>query len=867
MQLPSLRWFGLTLALAALAACGGGGGGSTSGLKTPCTTGASKFCLASCNLGCSSVGCTVTQIAQNQQLELVFSLPIDPATVNGASVSIKTSGGESPSGSLLVSGNTLRFVPEVRVTGGVTYFGFRANENYILALPGGEGEEQSIRSTSGERLGASVLCNLSVSRGIIDPDGQAPTAKMISPTASQLESAPIGTTIVLEFSEIIDITPFNGATSATSPVQYRIRKTKQEGSKFVCDSQQPSIVLEGVPRAEIDSGRQIAVVTMKPAIQLPSRVCVEVEVTNRVKDLSGKAAVPTTFRFVTEATNIEDQFKSELFQNDGQLDKEVSSGRWFSGTAEPGLIGGDGIHGEFTPTDGVAVPGQQNTYEWNTDSQTISKDMFGKLVTVTDGVFRFTTFKLPKNTTILWKGSKPPRLYVRGSADIQGKMRLNGANQDGSFNAKTNTIGQPGTAGGVAGGVGGQGGDKGNGVNNGGGAFNGRAGDDVRLLAGHGYASRTPNTGGKGGLQFPTSGANIDITYNAFSAQFSGMTPAGGGGGGLDAEGNVGKAIRAPDPNPPTDLGPNSVAGIGFDPLPFPPPNNTLSSLDHFLVGGSGGGGAGSHVFFQVKGQNPSWIVGGGGMGGGGALGFRVGRDLAMSVDGLLEARGGNGFGYTVNDVSKGPPSPGAGGSGGSLILQVGGVPLLGGLLDTSGGKGSTWDLGASFQAVCFGGDGSPGLVRLEMETQPSAGMLGTTIPPAQAKHVGKLLDNDRLVGCQSKWYSTQMVFPPSFLHYVVEAEVNNVKKVFSDDPAKGIFAGRGAGQEIQFMVQGAKVNPTTGQPDPATIGPWREYVGPFSSETLDKDQATGFRFMLTFDRGTSNAKIVVKKVTLGYRG
>ena len=185
MQAPALRLLTLISTGLLLAACSGGGAGTSATLKTRCAPSApSKFCLASCNLGCSSVGCNVTEIAQNQKVTLTFSQPIDPASVNAGSVSIKTAGGEPPAGSMLIAGDTLTFQPEVTVIGGSTTFGFRANEVYVLALPGGLNEDQALRSISGDRLGEPVQCTLSVSRGVIDPDGLPPTAKLIGPPGS-----------------------------------------------------------------------------------------------------------------------------------------------------------------------------------------------------------------------------------------------------------------------------------------------------------------------------------------------------------------------------------------------------------------------------------------------------------------------------------------------------------------------------------------------------------------------------------------------------------------------------------------------------------------------------------------------------------
>src|SRR5690606_11724758 len=171
------------------------GSGSTSRLSPiRCTEGTSKFCLVSCNLGCSHTTCSVSENAQNQPITLVFSEAIDPSSVNPATVSLRTASGEPPIGDLLVSGSTITFRPKIEIQGGTTFFGFRANETYLLTLPAGSSGGQSLRSVSGDPLGALVSCQLLVSRGVIDLDNRPPVANLIVP--SETTNVSRGVTIV-----------------------------------------------------------------------------------------------------------------------------------------------------------------------------------------------------------------------------------------------------------------------------------------------------------------------------------------------------------------------------------------------------------------------------------------------------------------------------------------------------------------------------------------------------------------------------------------------------------------------------------------------------------------------------------------------
>ena len=65
------------IACVAIAALGGcSGGGSPAGASLHCSDG-SSFCIASCDLGCSGVGCALTQVAENQRLHFGFNQEVD----------------------------------------------------------------------------------------------------------------------------------------------------------------------------------------------------------------------------------------------------------------------------------------------------------------------------------------------------------------------------------------------------------------------------------------------------------------------------------------------------------------------------------------------------------------------------------------------------------------------------------------------------------------------------------------------------------------------------------------------------------------------------------------------------------------------
>lgn len=833
----------------------------------------------------------MTDIAANQPLKLTFSQDIDPTQIIQDVVSLRTPTGASPEGEWVVRGNVLEFIPRIRVAGGITNFGFANGETYLLTLPDVSATGQALRSTSGDPLSRSLSCSLQVSRGIVDLDSAPPRAKVLAPAATQ--DVPRETPIILEFSEIIDITPFNGATTATTPIRYRLRKTmpNPNGPGRVCDPNSSPILLEGIPVAENLSTRQVTVVTLRPAVNLPNQVCLEVVVTDQVKDLSGKAAEPTTYQFFTEIVFTGEASVDEVFASDSQLDKDVSSGSWGQGRALPPQVGGMGELGRFDLAAGKATS-DPKVFVWNTDNQTISGAFTpsGQPITVTDGIFEFTDFVLPVGTTLLFEGSNPAQIRVRGKMVVNGTISVSAPDMP-FYLAKTSSgpsgPGEQGGKGGPFGGSGGQGGDA---CQNTGAAaaYNGRDGNDVMLVNGHAYASAATGTGGGGSPLFPASGSTS--AFNIVSNSFCGQLAAGGAGGGYHQPGDEGVATFTKAGNTSANLSDDGgTPGIGFD-IGSQTPGSGVSSVDFFAVGGSGGGGGGSHPFMMLKGTN-TWTPGSGGSGGGGVLILRVGQDLEVSTTGRLESKGGLGYKIDASPVGNEPgesifnvPAPGGGGSGGTILLQVFGTPSLLGLIDTSGGKGGVLDTSSQasigMEARGRGGEGAAGYYRLETPGGASTVQLGNGIPVGGAKNVGPLLDSEDRGISQSKFYSTRLTFMPTFLRYEMEVTINGTPLFYTDDEDFGNtsspkyradYAGPAkAGSPVRFQVQGAKVSPVSGLPDLETLGSWFDAVNDPNGLDLNdhvdsegKQNATGFRFRLTYEPANKGDKIEVKRISV----
>lgn len=899
-----------------LAGCSGGSS-STAGANIPqpvrCPSG-DAFCLISCDLGCTAIGCSITEVAENQRLHFTFNQALDPQSVNNGSVSIRTATGEEPAGLLSVEGRTVVFQPSISVSGGISSFGFRRGQAYIVTLVGGA---FGVKSTSGSTLRTSFSCTIAATLGIQDADAAPPRAELIAPT--NLTEAPLDSTIVVRFSEVVDTTSFLQPVSASTPIRYVLRRSRvvAGGTTRECNVDSEAIQLEGLPVVQLEfvNGRPVTTISLRPTLALPGLACVEVGVTSDVRDISGRGAEESTFRFITTAGSSTDTLLTETFANETRMDVDVSGGAWANG-ARPAQLGGDGRHGSFNPANGV--DGGNGVFVWNTDSFTIpaTQTFDGQIATVQDGQFYFTDFVVPAGTTVRFTGSQPARIYVRGKVEINGRVQVNGVDQTAfncrnpvTTNPNNSTRGQVGSPGGPGGGRGGNGGDRclGNGPNppvvnpplpadyN----YNGRNGDDVRLTAGHAYAANVVGTGGRGAPMHPLHGLDASLvspinTYTA-GGVFNSNVGFGGSGGGFHSIGLVAANVPAvPNVNQTLPAAP-VAGGIAFDPLPLP--GASTSSLAHFLIGGAGGGGGGSHPFLGLSVNSTTfnadrWKAGGGGTGGGGAIAIRSGRDMVIGTTAVLESKGGAGAVYNGDNpatpaqdavnVASGPhwgiPAPGGGGSGGSILLQASRDLSMTGLVDTSGGAGSRTDgilpnsSTASLDIDNRAGSGAPGYYRFESGRNLGV-VTAASVPaydPARNAAALRSVDRDPASGSRSLWRSTGFVFPPEWLRYEMEVDVDGdgvTDRLYTDDPT--LAGGFGVANDplgpVTVMFQGARVN-SIGVPDPVTIRQWRFLVGDTLGVGINSDLPTGFRFQLIFNTALfPNA--VVKRLTVVTRG
>jgi len=565
-------------------------------------------------------------------------------------------------------------------------------------------------------------------------------------------------------------------------------------------------------------------------------------------------------------------------------------------------------------TAGTQIPAA-NTLSGVATTVTDGKYYFSDFVLPANTTLRFNATAGRPVPQIFVRG----KVEILGNIDISGadlsfwvpNFGLSNGLMVSDFNGRgTNLLigtivqGQPGTAGGIGGGRGGNGGRECNGAGDiqdppGSGIFihRGQPGQNVGIPGTHAFSVQAANTGGRGGPLMPAAGTTtvvpvlnqsaVGSPINNVRCQFS----RGGTGGAFMLPGGLpiytsGPVNPAPPAPQPVQLSPAPVAGPAFD-LTQPVPVG-VASLDHFVVGGSGGGGGGSHAYGTVTlpGGQDFYVAGAAGTGGGGTMAIRAGGNVTIS--GTLRSRGGGprqtvasgpvtiGSGLLINgDRQEAPPtaqtsdglagvtSPGGGGSGGSFLLQAGGDLTCSGTINTEGGPGSqTGNIVAvgtalaNFNVIAKGGAGSPGFYRLEAGGAVTFTGAGS-IPAFDAGvNAAALTDRDNITASMSKWRGTGQFFPPTWLRYELDVDIdgdNVVDITYTDSGAPGTQRANQDSDPVRIRFQGGLLNTAgTALRDGAVPGPWRDGVGSGAGPGIGLDSPTGFRFLLRFNRSVA---------------
>jgi hypothetical protein len=779
--------------------------------------------IVQCSLQCSDsvvapgqVSCGITNVFVNQEIRVAFTRPIDPNSISTNSfrlIEVVPNTGKTPAGTFTVDAvdpRILIYRPQVTFdSSGNPIFGLNQDSQYEFTIParGQPGElGPFITDPNGAANTTFLRCGLTASEDVRDISPGRPRATVFvrrvlgydaeeNPIVDPNESPAPGATNVwrestvrIVFDDVMNpATLANPVTGQSSHIQAFI---DADGNTADPSDQ---VAMNGTFTVTIDQRvPPSTTVVFTPAGGLPSSGRdlanprkVVISLSPQIVDLGRNPIInPGQVAFEPERILFDPLFVTEGFADATREDSLRTGGNWGSGVLTSGIGGGSGRLGDLIIPGGTII-------ELNTDSEDFSSitnpAIFNPaniierppppaVFTVEDGVFEFTRLRVDAGALLRFSGSNPARIYVRGVADIQGQIEVNGAGA--TLHASSSTNGGTGGLAGPNGGAGGRGGGRPNGsaftgVFNGlpiGGVPTGNGPVNVldpasyvgvNGIPGGGIAAPStvdPNPsfvgGGAQGLGWPQpTSANPSLhmpqdVFDISGLQFDPLAfceypipaaPGGGGGHAFDGGDGVPKfAQSSPVTRPP------SAAGGDVTALAVDDEVRKLTPELGFLRGGGGGGGGGASVQYTALNGAPLFfdctvpLIGtvlqimtyrahsaAGGGGGGGGLQVAAGRRLNLA--GSISASGGDGGSGTFPPEDPGAidlAQAGGGGAGGSVLLQSARIQIqaVPGRIDVSGGEGGegTGDLSTRPPSPSLGGRGSPGLLRMESPIVPS---------------------------------------------------------------------------------------------------------------------------------------------------
>ena len=822
-----------TLALSLLAGCSTGSESGVGGGQLFV-----RSCSLGCSDGSSGVPvtCQIQNTVQNTEISILFSEAVDINSVTSTSFRVSNvNNGTTPVGEYFLDPNNPRrvvFRPALTFDlQGNPSFGFDIDTPYQITIAGElhDATGPFIKSMVGRPNQSRLNCTIVTNDQITDPvpgppvvrvyadyvEGYVNNVPIINKVANALGSFDgQGTdgladnlvsrlalltdvhrtgSIYMLFLDVMNPATLVDPVENTSP--FITMRHDEDGDILTIADRSSPVIGTYVVSVDTELLQTLLVFTPDPSFlsagpNAPAnpRLTV-VDIPPSCVDLSFNSVTPANggglLPFVTEegsVTQIElPQAGGETFADTSLEDSSKSGGAWGTGRLNVDIGGGSGRLGEL-----IVRPGSPVVL--NTDSQIFplgnvadligNADMFGEYpetITVTDGVFEFSTLIIQPGGVLRLEGSNPARILVRGPANVTagGLIDLSGESP-GSHSSDVILpeveLGM-GSSGGAAGaGLGGWGADRWD--------FNpfGITPSPFIAIGGVDIPETTPEDnvgrdgegiggsllgGGVGGpmafTNFPDQNSLIIDPFSIGVLGAHGANPpfnrndggfecivnqigTAGSGGAYARDGGDGMAI-SPVPMATEPLGASNsqlptLGGSSF-PLGLAAPSEanagyTRRTLDWaqggaypgFLRGGSGGGGGGLSPYdaksgTTIQGCVPSdtleyaqWFDHSGAKGGGGGGALHLVSGKSLLVNGVIDLSGGTGGGsLAIANPAQARAMPGGGGSGGAIRMQ-GKTVLFSPIMGRLDISGGVG--GAGFGPMINGGDGSVGLVRVE---------------------------------------------------------------------------------------------------------------------------------------------------------
>jgi hypothetical protein len=666
-----------------------------------------EFGISVCSLGCNGATFALNSHPANKDLTFTFNDAVDPTSVNLSSISIvDLANGASPTGSFIVSGNTVTFRPTLVETSSGLQFGFLDGSVYQIRL-WDESSPNVVRALSGRANQSFITGDVTID-GIVDLIPGAPSLISISPdeftapTSRDFE-------IVMVFDDVMSTLPLANPETGES-----LLITVQS---FDITSGLISIPGTFVASANRDTLRTTVIFT--PLVPWPSsnggdRV-LRVSLSQQIADMTGNSLLNPGIKTVLlpDLPTVTGAL-SETFSDNGKEDDTGSTAGLWATSAAPGTLdsgldvttglhhgGGSGALGVFSPADGLTV--------LDTDSAVVYSELLGENVTVTNGLFPFSEVNLGLASRLEATGSKPLRLLVRGSMQVSGVIDLSGenasVNENGKFfassewdNGTHNTLGIFSES------------NRGIGIDAG--------GEDAWALGGAGATGNLSSGGGGGGGQ-----AWYYDSINFFGSPYLNSSPT------------TWQQSFPPFNNNPaivrfstTMFGDVYNGGNGDRIGGVSAAGSPISASANLLTDYQGGSGMGSWAWPPHSGNMPNAAFSGGVPVLTHATAFSGGTASAYGNNAIHRSRGGGGGGYWLNgatgdyyDATSTDPlgaallEPIIDLDGGDNIREFNG--------DGAGGNHLKWDVGAG--GVIADADGGHYTLPANIETaDPEAGLL-----------------------------------------------------------------------------------------------------------------------------------------------
>lgn len=714
----------------------------------------------------------VDNLALNSVLSWIFSEPVDPASVNSASIQLRRGGqfGASVPGSFRVVGNQVFFEPQLPGLCDLSDAGFKADTQYRVQLIGWP-EEFSIKNTRGQPLSATSTYEFHT-RAETDPErfldqiaAFSPAVTGISPAnGAQAVTVDANNRIVVTFSENLDPCTVNDTTvlfhmvETGDPVLGNARTAPNgnasgfyTGSSTADNSASAFSWGADVSTTVAPAQRVLATIRLVQTFavtqivitptykRFPENALLLLRLTTGIKDFGGLSLPPLTASFTTQNLPVQTGSYAMLVEGETPFSTELSTGEFntarspskaqafllFAGDGDNGVVGAvfTDPTGPNTPASGCSSPiqgndGAKDDFDPGTDATLDTGASVNTCPNDADGstavFFEFRTMRIRSGVTVRVIGKNPAILKVQGDAIIEngGRLLVRGDNQNGAPQSN-GLIGKTGgtAAAGSAGGVGVAGG--------GDGGQSKTANGSQGVYGGDGYAGfGSPGVGVQGG----TGGGqgNVDERRSNFNGGGSGHSAAGGGGGHAIA-GNPGDAQETL-PNSPFQGTPRGAGGGTYP---------TVGNAMRKPSAGSGGGAGGAAQSYANSNFNSS-----GGSGGAGGGFVDITSQGQIGVFGAIDAsggRGGNGILPTTGGFYHGSSAGGGGSGGGVRLLTPQNINVLGGTITTAGGIGGTGSQATNQPGpINNGGAGGSGRIVLEDGDSVITGLSGGGLTPGE---------------------------------------------------------------------------------------------------------------------------------------